>query len=134
MVQTGRLQTSATVAWLPGCLLTCLPASDCCELRRKRMEKARCSRLLGSGALLTSLACPGSSRGCDGCVDLFFGGKGPAVGIYKCNGDWNQAWTLRAKQIEETLDGKCFSSAATSRWSGLVMARGDAIFIKVAMD
>lgn len=73
-----------------------------------------------------------TTRECDGCIDLFFGGKGPEVGIYECNRDWNQVWLTVAdgKRIEETLDGKCLSSAAAGRWSGLVMARGHTIFVK----
>eukprot|EP00038_Savillea_parva_P019262 m.26939 g.26939 ORF g.26939 m.26939 type:complete len:781 (-) comp4361_c0_seq1:2909-5251(-) len=61
------------------------------------------------------------------CVDMYYGGKGPNVGLYNCDRDWNQVWQatnpiIAQWFIEEEADGRCMSTKATGKpglvWTG----------------
>jgi len=46
-----------------------------------------------------------------GCVDLWYSGKGPMVGVYKCDGAPNQKWIVNGTQIRSEASGdRCLSA------------------------
>jgi hypothetical protein len=56
---------------------------------------------------------------------MFYGGKGPNVGLFSCDNDWNQQWVQSndGSGIEEADDGRCMSTASTGK-PGLVWVGG----------
>lgn len=125
--QSGTLKNNDTGLCVDA---TCanISSSQCSEL--KLIE---CNGVPGQ-QFLHSDPGPFTNVGNQGCLDIWSGGQGPNVGVWKCDGQSGQNWTITDEGLIKSQAGQCLSDTETTATSGAIQVYTNLPEVKLVVN